>query len=191
MNLLIKNILLNKNITDIFIRDGLIDSVGENLNIKADKTLDGTGRAAIPSFINAHTHSAMTLMRSYADDLDLHDWLENKIWPFEKNITEKDLPSLESMAIYKKLMRENIEGYKMENGDWLNVLGDGNLVNIACGDGHPAEVMDTSFALQALSAEYLSKNYSTLKPVVYHIPKDIDQKVARLRLSGMGVQIDD
>jgi len=66
-----------------------------------------------------------------------------------------------------------------------------NLVNIACGDGHPAEVMDTSFALQALSAEYLSKNYSTLKFDVYHIPKEIDQEVARLRLSGMGIQIDE
>ena len=105
--------------------------------------------------------------------------------------TEINLPALESMAIENKCLRENIEGYKLENGHWLNVLGGGNLVNIACGDGHPAEVMDTSFALQALSAEYLSKNYSTLKPDVYHIPKEIDQEVARLRLSGMGIQIDE
>jgi adenosylhomocysteinase len=82
-------------------------------------------------------------------------------------------------------------GYKLENGHWLNVLGGGNLVNIACGDGHPAEIMDTSFALQALSAEYLSKNYTKLKTDVYTIPKEIDQKVARVRLWGMGIQIDE
>ncbi len=104
--------------------------------------------------------------------------------------TEIDLRALKAIAIEKNFMRENIDGYKLKNGNWLNVLGDGNVVNIACGDGHPAEVMDTSFALQALTAEYLSKNYSTLKPDVYHIPKEIDKKVARLRLSGMGVQID-
>ncbi len=104
--------------------------------------------------------------------------------------TEIDLRALKAIAIEKNFMRENIDGYKLKNGNWLNVLGDGNLVNIACGDGHPAEVMDTSFALQALTAEYLSKNYSTLKPDVYHVPKEIDKKVARLRLSGMGVQID-
>ncbi len=105
--------------------------------------------------------------------------------------TEINLPSLESMAIENKCLRENIVGYKLENGHWLNVLGGGNLVNIACGDGHPAEVMDTSFALQALSAEYLSKNFTKLKTDVYTIPKEIDQKVARLRLWGMGIQIDE
>ena len=105
--------------------------------------------------------------------------------------TEINLPSLESMAIENKCLRENIVGYKLENGHWLNVLGGGNLVNIACGDGHPAEIMDTSFALQALSAEYLSKNFTKLKTDVYTIPKEIDQKVARLRLWGMGIQIDE
>ena len=104
--------------------------------------------------------------------------------------TEINLPSLESMAIENKCLRENIVGYKLENGHWLNVLGGGNLVNIACGDGHPAEIMDTSFALQALSAEYLSKNFTKLKTDVYTIPKEIDQEVAHLRLTGMGVQID-
>jgi len=104
--------------------------------------------------------------------------------------TEINLPALESMAIENKCLRENIVGYKLENGHWLNVLGGGNLVNIACGDGHPAEIMDTSFALQALSAEYLSKNFTKLKTDVYTIPKEIDQEVAHLRLTGMGVQID-
>ena len=91
MSNLIKNVLLNNIRQDIFIQDGLIRSIGENLNIVADKILDGTNKAVIPSFVNAHTHSAMTLMRSYADDMHLHNWLENKIWPFEKNITEEDV----------------------------------------------------------------------------------------------------
>ncbi len=91
MNLLIKNALVNDSIQDIFVQDGLIDSIGKNLDSQADNIINGTNKAAIPSFVNAHTHSAMTLMRSYADDLELHDWLENKIWPFEKNITEKDV----------------------------------------------------------------------------------------------------
>ncbi len=91
MSLLIKNVLLNDNETDIFVRDGLIQSLGTNLTNHADEIIEGKNKAAIPSFVNAHTHSAMTLMRSYADDLELHDWLENKIWPFEKNITEEDV----------------------------------------------------------------------------------------------------
>lgn len=91
MSLLIKNVQLNENITDIFIKDGIINSIGVTLDIQADKIIEGTNKAIIPSFVNAHTHSAMTLMRSYADDMELHDWLENKIWPFEKNITKDDV----------------------------------------------------------------------------------------------------
>lgn len=91
MNILIKNVLLHDSVQDIFIQKGLIDSIGKNLTNDAEKVLDGIDKAAIPSFVNAHTHSAMSLMRSYADDMELHDWLENKIWPFEKNITEEDV----------------------------------------------------------------------------------------------------
>lgn len=91
MSLFIKNVLLNENVIDIFIQNGTINAIGENLDFQADKIINGTNKAVIPSFVNAHTHSAMTLMRSYADDMELHDWLENKIWPFEKNITEEDV----------------------------------------------------------------------------------------------------
>jgi 5-methylthioadenosine/S-adenosylhomocysteine deaminase len=103
MNLLIKNVLLHDSIQDIFIQKGLIDSIGQNLNCEAENVLDGTDKVAIPSFVNAHTHSAMTLMRSYADDMELHDWLENKIWPFEKNISEQDVYWATRLAIIEMI----------------------------------------------------------------------------------------
>ena len=70
------------------------------------------------------------------------------------------------------------------------MLGDGNLVNIACADGHPAEIMDTSFALQALSALHIVQNHLKLESTVHAVPVDIDQKVASLRLAGMVIRID-
>lgn len=91
MTILIKDVLLDGITADIYIKDGVINSIGNQLSPQTDKVIDGANMAAIPSFVNAHTHSAMTLMRSYADDMELHDWLENKIWPFEKNITEDDV----------------------------------------------------------------------------------------------------
>ena len=103
MNLLIKNVLLHDSIQDIFIQKGLIDFIGQNLNCEAENVLDGTDKVAIPSFVNAHTHCAMTLMRSYADDMELHDWLENKIWPFEKNISEQDVYWATRLAIIEMI----------------------------------------------------------------------------------------
>lgn len=76
---------------DILIRDGYISSIEDEINSEADRVLNGSGKAVIPSFVNAHTHCAMTLFRSYADDMHLHDWLENKIWPIEANLTEEDV----------------------------------------------------------------------------------------------------
>ncbi len=77
--------------TDIYIEKKLIKSIRKNISVLAEKLIDGKNKAAIPSFINAHTHSAMTLFRSFADDMHLHDWLENKIWPLEAHITEEDV----------------------------------------------------------------------------------------------------
>ncbi|MBC8345230.1 MAG: amidohydrolase [Candidatus Marinimicrobia bacterium] len=91
MSIIIQNVLLDERQVDILIKGGIINKIGHQLNLSADTLIDGSEKAAIPSFVNAHTHSAMTLMRSYADDMKLHDWLENKIWPFEKNITEEDV----------------------------------------------------------------------------------------------------
>ena len=78
----------------------------------------------------------------------------------------------------------------MDNGRWIYLLGGGGIVNIACGDGHPAEIMDTSFALQALSAQYLVEHHGELQPQVYPVPESIDEQVARLKLETLGVKID-
>jgi len=104
--------------------------------------------------------------------------------------TEIDLNGIKSLAIQTKSNRENIDGYQLENGHWVYVLGDGNLVNIACADGHPAEIMDTSFALQALSALHVVQNHLKLESTVHSVPVDIDRKVASVRLAGMGIRID-
>ena len=87
-------------------------------------------------------------------------------------------------------MKPNIMGYLLENGRWLYVLAEGRLVNLASGDGHPAEIMDMSFAIQALSARYLAQNAGRLKPGLYPVPREIDERVARDKLSFLGVSID-
>ena len=86
--------------------------------------------------------------------------------------------------------RNNIEAYTFEDGKKVYVLGEGRLVNLACGDGHPAEIMDISFALQALCAEYVAKHSGEMKKAVYEVPGEIDEKVARLKLLTMGAGID-
>ncbi len=86
--------------------------------------------------------------------------------------------------------RRNIEAFKFENGKTVYLLAEGRLVNLAAGDGHPAEIMDTSFALQVLSAEYLAKNAGKLKKGVYEVPPEIDAAVAEMKLSSMGIEID-
>ncbi len=103
---------------------------------------------------------------------------------------EIDVDSLRASAEESRHMREQVEGFLMPNGRWLYLLGKGNLVNIACADGHPAEIMDTSFALQALAAKHLAIHGASMPPVASKVPEDIDQHVARLKLSGVGVHID-
>lgn len=90
-SLLIKDVLLNDVREDIYILGTTIKSIGQDLNPLADKIIYGTGKAVIPSFVNAHTHNAMTLLRGFADDMRLHDWLEEKIWPIEAKLTEEDV----------------------------------------------------------------------------------------------------
>lgn len=89
--ILIKNVLLDGCQTDIYIEGDTIKTVGLSLNLSADQILSGEGKAVIPSFVNAHTHSAMTLLRGYADDMKLHDWLTTKIWPIEAKLTEEHI----------------------------------------------------------------------------------------------------
>ena len=94
-------------------------------------------------------------------------------------------PDLEKLAVQRKEMRKNIEGFVMEDGRVLNLLAEGRLVNLASGDGHPAEIMDMSFALQALSAKYIADNHSQMENRVYKVPKEIDHRVANMKLKAM------
>ena len=91
MSILISGVRLNGETTDIFIEGNKIGKIGVQLNVKADEVIAGEGKAAVPSFINGHTHAAMTLLRGYADDMPLQEWLETKIWPVEAHMTEDDV----------------------------------------------------------------------------------------------------
>ena len=97
---------------------------------------------------------------------------------------------LEKMAVRVYKRRNDIVGYEMADGRTLNLLAEGRLVNLASGNGHPAEIMDMSFALQALSLEYLLKNGAKLDKQVYDIPQEIDDAVALMKLRGMDLHID-
>jgi adenosylhomocysteinase len=103
---------------------------------------------------------------------------------------EIDIPALESLSLGKRRTRESVEEYTLRDGRKIYLLGEGRLVNLAAAEGHPAVVMDMSFANQALCAEYMAKNARSLEPKVHPVPKDIDQTVARLKLESMGVTID-
>jgi len=103
---------------------------------------------------------------------------------------EINVEALQYLAAEEADMRDMVRGYKMPSGGWLYLVGDGNIVNIACADGHPAEIMDTSFALQALNARYLVEHYAELDPGVYDVPVEIDQQVAQMKLRSMQINID-
>ena len=103
---------------------------------------------------------------------------------------EIDMAALEKVAVEKKERRNNIMGYKLPNGKWVNVIGEGRLVNIAAADGHPAEIMDMSFAVQAMSAQYIKDNYKTLDNKVIDVSGEIDNVIARRKLAAWGIEID-
>ncbi|MFH2039434.1 MAG: adenosylhomocysteinase [Chloroflexota bacterium] len=103
---------------------------------------------------------------------------------------EINIPALEKMATKKTLVRPFVEQYDMPDGRRIHILGEGRLINLAAAEGHPASVMDMSFANQALSAEYMLKNAANLEKKVYSVPEDIDAEIARLKLNGMGILID-
>jgi adenosylhomocysteinase len=102
---------------------------------------------------------------------------------------EINIPDLDSLAASKRTLRPNLEEYKLRNGKKIYLLAEGRLVNLASAEGHPSEVMDMSFANQALCVEYLVKT-KKLESKVYDVPKEIDDKVARLKLKSMGIKID-
>jgi adenosylhomocysteinase len=103
---------------------------------------------------------------------------------------EIDIAALAKMSRHKRTIRPGVEEYLLKNGKRINLLGEGRLVNLACAEGHPAIVMDMSFANQALAAEYLVKNQGRLKNKVYRMPEEIDKNIASLKLESMGVEID-
>ncbi|MDP3789434.1 MAG: adenosylhomocysteinase [Candidatus Omnitrophota bacterium] len=103
---------------------------------------------------------------------------------------EIDIPALERLSSKKRHVREFVEEFTLRSGKRINLLGEGRLINLAAAEGHPASVMDMSFADQSLAAEYIKKNYRRLDRKVYTVPKDIDVEVARLKLESMNIAID-
>jgi adenosylhomocysteinase len=103
---------------------------------------------------------------------------------------EIDIPALEKMSSSKREARPFVDEYALRDGRKLYLLGEGRLVNLATAEGHPASVMDMSFANQALSAEYMLKNHATLEKQVYPVPEAIDKQIAKLKLESMGIQVD-
>jgi adenosylhomocysteinase len=103
---------------------------------------------------------------------------------------EIDIPALEGLSTAKRQTREFVDEYTLRDGRKIYLLGEGRLINLAAAEGHPAVVMDMSFANQALSAEYLVKNAKSLEAKVYPVPAELDQSVARLKLESLGVSID-
>ena len=103
---------------------------------------------------------------------------------------EIDIPALEKLSSGKRTTRNFVEEYSLRDGRKINLLGEGRLINLAAAEGHPAAVMDMSFADQALSVEYMVKNHASLDKKVFKVPDELDKRVARLKLESMGIKID-
>ncbi|MBV9438761.1 MAG: adenosylhomocysteinase, partial [Candidatus Eremiobacteraeota bacterium] len=103
---------------------------------------------------------------------------------------EIDLDALAELSTGKARPRPFVESYALAGGRTIRVLGEGRLINLAAGAGHPAAVMDMSFANQAMAAAYLAQNYATLEKKVYPVPDHIDEEVAQLKLAAFGIRID-
>ncbi|MCX5685925.1 MAG: adenosylhomocysteinase, partial [Candidatus Omnitrophica bacterium] len=103
---------------------------------------------------------------------------------------EIDIPALEALSKKKRRVREFVDEYTLKDGRRVNLLGEGRLINLAAAEGHPASVMDMSFANQALACEYIAKNYKSLERKVYKVPEFIDKDIAKLKLESLGIRID-
>ena len=104
---------------------------------------------------------------------------------------EINIPELESQSLSRRRVRENIEEFKQKDGRKLYLLAEGRLVNLAAGDGHPAEIMDLSFAVQFFSALHLLHHHQEMKPEVYLMPEEINTKIAEIKLASLGIAIDE
>ncbi len=103
---------------------------------------------------------------------------------------EIDIPALEKLSSSKRTTRTFVDEYSLKDGRRINLLGEGRLINLAAAEGHPASVMDMSFADQALSCEYMVKNHASLEKKVYPVPAELDKRVAKLKLESLGIKID-
>jgi adenosylhomocysteinase len=103
---------------------------------------------------------------------------------------EIDIPALEKMATGKRKVREFVDQYTLADGRKINLLAEGRLINLSAAEGHPASVMDMSFANQAMSAEYMAQNAGKLERTVHRLPEELDREIARIKLAGMGIHID-
>ncbi|RXT14996.1 adenosylhomocysteinase [Ammoniphilus sp. CFH 90114] len=103
---------------------------------------------------------------------------------------EINKPELESLSVSKRVVRKDIEEYQLKDGRKIYLLAEGRLVNLAAGDGHPAEIMDMTFALQAVSLAYVNENYESLGKHVVNVPYELDENVARYKLEALGISID-
>jgi adenosylhomocysteinase len=103
---------------------------------------------------------------------------------------EIDIPALEKMSSSKRTTRTFVDEYSLKDGRRINLLGEGRLINLAAAEGHPASVMDMSFANQALCCEHMVKNHASLENKVYTVPLELDKRVAKLKLESMGIKID-
>jgi adenosylhomocysteinase len=103
---------------------------------------------------------------------------------------EVNKPELDALTVAKRTVRRNIEEYKLHDGRKVYLLAEGRLVNLAAGDGHPAEIMDMTFALQAMSLKYVNDQYKEIGPAVVNVPYALDEQVARFKLDSLGIGID-
>ncbi|MNG11573.1 Adenosylhomocysteinase [compost metagenome] len=103
---------------------------------------------------------------------------------------EVNKPELEALSSSKRTVRRNIEEYQLTDGRKVYVLAEGRLVNLAAGDGHPAEIMDMTFALQAMSLKYVNDSYKELGQTVVNVPYVLDEQVARFKLESLGTSVD-
>jgi adenosylhomocysteinase len=103
---------------------------------------------------------------------------------------EINIPDLTAIAVEKRQARHNIDQFTLKDGRKIYLIAEGRLVNLAAGDGHPAEIMDMSFAVQALSARYIMEQRQQFQKRLYRVPEEIDRRVATLKLKSMGVEID-
>jgi adenosylhomocysteinase len=103
---------------------------------------------------------------------------------------EVNLVELAALSVSKRVVRRNIEEYELKDGRKIYVLAEGRLVNLAAGDGHPAEIMDMTFALQAIALRYVNENYESMGSKVVNVPFELDEQVARTKLESMGITID-